>query len=49
MGIFATQSPSDVTQSDIARTVVEQTPTKIFFPNADASEEEYCGVFGESS
>ena len=46
MGIFATQSPSDVTQSDIARTVVEQTPTKIFFPNADASEEEYCGVFG---
>ena len=46
MGIFATQSPSDVTQSDIARTVIEQTLTKIFFPNAEASEEEYCGVFG---
>lgn len=46
MGVFATQSPSDVIQSDIARTVVEQTLTKVFFPNADASEEEYCGIFG---
>ena len=46
MGIFATQSPSDVTQSEIARTVIEQTLTKVFFPNAEASEEEYCGVFG---
>ena len=46
MGVFATQSPSDVSGSDIARTVIEQTLTKIFFPNAEASEEEYCGVFG---
>ena len=33
---LATQSPSDVLDSPISRTLVEQTPTKIFFPNADA-------------
>ncbi|MBS1994663.1 MAG: VirB4 family type IV secretion/conjugal transfer ATPase [Cyanobacteria bacterium SZAS LIN-2] len=49
MGVFATQSPSDVSQSEIARTVIEQTLTKVFFPNAEASEEEYCGVFGCST
>ena len=34
---LATQSPSDVLESPISRTLVEQTPTKIFFPNADAN------------
>jgi type IV secretion system protein VirB4 len=43
---LATQSPSDVLDSAISRTLVEQTPTKIFFPNADASCEEYTGGFG---
>ena len=43
---FATQSPSDVLASPIARTLIEQTPTKIFFPNADASEKDYCEGFG---
>ncbi|HEY2678049.1 MAG TPA: VirB4 family type IV secretion/conjugal transfer ATPase [Steroidobacteraceae bacterium] len=43
---LATQSPSDVLDSPISRTLVEQTPTKIFFPNAGASFEEYTRGFG---
>jgi type IV secretion system protein VirB4 len=43
---FATQSPSDVLASPIARTLVEQTPTKIFFPNDKATEEDYVRGFG---
>ena len=43
---FATQSPSDVLASPIARTLVEQTPTKIFFPNDKATEDEYVRGFG---
>jgi type IV secretion system protein VirB4 len=38
----ATQSASDVLDSPISRTIVEQTPTKIFFPNPDANFAE-CG------
>jgi type IV secretion system protein VirB4 len=45
---FATQSPSDVTDSPIARTVIEQTPTKLFFPNHDASHADYVDAFGLS-
>jgi len=45
---LATQSPSDVLDSPISRTLVEQTPTKVFFPNADASFEEYTSGFGLS-
>lgn len=43
---LATQSASDVLDSPISRTIIEQTPTKIFFPNADASGAEYTGGFG---
>jgi type IV secretion system protein VirB4 len=43
---FATQSPSDVLASPIARTLVEQTPTKIFFPNDKATEDDYVRGFG---
>src|ERR1700683_4180198 len=43
---LATQSASDVLQSSISRTIVEQTPTKIFFPNVDANAEEYMVGFG---
>jgi type IV secretion system protein VirB4 len=43
---LATQSPSDVLGSPISRTLVEQTPTKIFFPNTDANFEEYTQGFG---
>jgi type IV secretion system protein VirB4 len=44
----ATQSPSDAFASSIARTIIEQTPTKILFPNADASPTEYIEGFGLS-
>jgi type IV secretion system protein VirB4 len=45
---LATQSASDVLDSPISRTIIEQTPTKVFFPNADASAEEYTRGFGLS-
>ena len=45
---LATQSAGDVLESPISRTIIEQTPTKIFFPNADAAPEEYIGGFGLS-
>jgi type IV secretion system protein VirB4 len=44
----ATQSASDVLDSPISRTIVEQTPTKIFFPNPDASFAEYGDGLGLS-
>ena len=44
----ATQSASDVLDSPISRTIIEQTPTKVFFPNAEASAEEYTRGFGLS-
>jgi type IV secretion system protein VirB4 len=43
---LATQSPSDVLKSPISRTLIEQTPTKVFFPNIDASADDYVGGFG---
>jgi type IV secretion system protein VirB4 len=47
-GVFAaaTQSPSDALASSISRTIIEQTPTKILFPNSDAKAEEYMEGFG---
>jgi type IV secretion system protein VirB4 len=45
---LATQSAGDVLDSGISRTLIEQTPTKIFFPNADADADEYIGGFGLS-
>jgi type IV secretion system protein VirB4 len=46
---FATQSPNDVLSSPLARTLIEQTPTKIFFPNADAHRRDYVDGFGLSA
>ncbi len=43
---LATQSASDVLDSPISRTLVEQTPTKVFFPNAAADFKEYTQGFG---
>lgn len=40
----ATQSASDVLASPISRTVIEQTPTKVFFPNVNASAAECSGL-----
>jgi type IV secretion system protein VirB4 len=44
----ATQSASDVLDSPISRTIIEQTPTKILFPNPDANASEYIEGFGLS-
>jgi type IV secretion system protein VirB4 len=40
-----TQSASHVLDSSIARAIVEQTPTKIFFPNPAADHDEYTRGF----
>ena len=40
--------PSDALASPIARTIIEQTPTKILFPNSDANAAEYIEGFGLS-
>lgn len=45
---LATQSASDVLDSPISRTIIEQTPTKILFPNPDANPAEYIEGFGLS-
>jgi type IV secretion system protein VirB4 len=41
-----TQSPSDALRSTVARTVVEQTPTKIVLPNNEADRKDYVEGFG---
>jgi len=43
---LATQSTGDVLESPISRTLIEQTPTKVFFPNPDADIHEYIEGFG---
>lgn len=49
-GVFcaATQSPSDALASPISRTIIEQTATKIFFPNPEARAEDYIDGFALS-
>jgi type IV secretion system protein VirB4 len=42
----ATQTASGVLKSRIARTIVEQTATKVFFPNPDADARDYIDGFG---
>ena len=46
--VLATQSASDVLASRISRTIIEQTPTKIFFPNPTAFGEELLEGFALS-
>jgi type IV secretion system protein VirB4 len=48
LGIFDTQSPSDVLRHPIGRTMVEQSVTKIFLANPQALREEYVEGFGLS-
>jgi type IV secretion system protein VirB4 len=45
---LATQSASDVLNSPISRTIVEQTPTKVLFPNVDADADEHIRGLGLS-
>jgi type IV secretion system protein VirB4 len=49
LGIFDTQSPSDVLSHPIGRTMVEQSVTKIFLANPEAVREEYVDGFGLSN
>ena len=48
LGIFDTQSPSDVLRHPIGRTMVEQSVTKIFLANPQALRDEYVEGFGLS-
>ena len=45
---FATQSARDALNSSVGDTIIEQSPTQIFLPNAKAAEDDYCGSFGLS-
>ncbi|QRM32747.1 VirB4 family type IV secretion/conjugal transfer ATPase [Microvirga sp. VF16] len=42
---FGTQSAKDIVSADIAHTLLEQTPTNLFFPNPKADEASYVGGF----
>lgn len=44
-GVFATQSPSDVIESPIAKAVIEQSATQIFLPNPRADQKDYVEGF----
>ncbi len=45
LGVFITQSPSDVLQNPIGKTMVEQSVTKIFMPNPSADRDDYVNGF----
>jgi type IV secretion system protein VirB4 len=45
---FGTQSASDIVRAKAARTLIEQSPTHIHFPNPRADEESYIDSFGLS-
>lgn len=45
---FGTQSPRDALGSSVGDAIIEQSPTQIFFPNARATEKDYCEGFGLS-
>jgi len=44
----AAQSASNVRESSICRTIIEQSATKILFPTSDATREDYIDLFGLS-
>lgn len=43
--VFGTQEPSDVLSSAVGKTIMSQSPTKIFLPNPDANHEDYVEGF----
>lgn len=49
MGVFATQSPSDVLKSPVSRGIIEQCATEIYLPNPKADRDEYIGGFKVSA
>lgn len=49
MGVFATQSPSDVLKSPVSRGIIEQCATEIYLPNPKADKSEYIDGFKVSA
>ncbi len=45
LGVFVTQSPSDVLTSEIGKTMVEQSVTQIYLPNPRADRDDYVNGF----
>jgi len=45
---FGSQSPSDALDSEIASSLLEQCPTKIFMPNTSANVNDYCDTDANS-
>ncbi|MFO0733574.1 MAG: hypothetical protein U0361_21975 [Nitrospiraceae bacterium] len=45
LGVFVTQSPSDVLRHPIGKTMVEQSVTQIFLPNPRADHDDYVQGF----
>jgi type IV secretion system protein VirB4 len=45
LGVFVTQSPSDVLRHRIGKTMVEQSVTQIFMPNPRADQDDYINGF----
>src|SRR5699024_6333434 len=45
LGVYMTQSPSDALNSDISKTLIEQTATYIFLPNPTADYDDYVNGF----
>lgn len=45
LGVFVTQSPSDVVTHDIGKTIVEQCVTQIYLPNPRADHDDYVHGF----
>lgn len=43
--VFGTQEPGDVLASKVGKTIMSQSPTKIFLPNPDANHDEYVEGF----
>ena len=45
LGVFMTQSPSDVLTHRIGKTMVEQSVTQVFLPNPKADHDDYVNGF----
>lgn len=45
LGVFVTQSPSDVVDHEISKTIVEQCVTQIYLPNPRADHDDYVEGF----
>ncbi len=46
MTFFATQEPHDILDTAMSKTILSQSPTKIFLRNHEAKADDYCEGFG---